>query len=273
MAAVQRERRPEIPEWWKEDLYNYLEAMPREGWVWEFARRDWLKVIFGPPVEAMHPLSVPKRAISRTFEKDPHIQMVGDLGSALVNKKQVHQRIYLFHLSWDKLVERGASGFVPPLSVKCPSQGMILRDEQSTMPSIDTIFIGTRLYSRMLKTKDVVQLRLDMSFGDSSIKYDFKELLKRLRGKFPAREGAKFRPTNWLDNKILQVWDLRQLSVSLSRIEKLLFPNRPTKADTDRIYLPRNAYKTAKYYIDELGWIKLSDFTRKGDGTKTDLRI
>jgi len=213
--------RKEAPSWWTPALYDYLEGMPGEGWVWEFMRRAKMLTCFKAkklPVEAM----------------------------------KCHSRQGGKHLSpywtWSQIIQSFPEQFKNVPAVRSHSA----RPASCDLFPLQLMF-GLELYSakilgpRIERAKsETVVIEVDLDRRDQVIKRDFQDLLAELRKKFPEPKKVFFLPKKWKKSHLLEVWDLRQYDVSWSRIQELF--------KLDKVHQARNAYTAATSYIDNGGW-------------------
>jgi hypothetical protein len=214
-------RGPQPPEWWKLDLYGYLKDLTLEGWIWEFRRRAELKAILGKiPVDAMNPN--PDRQIS-----SPGFYRRGcDV--------ELKYQTYLYaNSAVRKGVFRRSRHFPPEFTMTAP---------------VPTIQSDQLVFTR--RPRNYVNLHIDLNFRDTFLIEDFERLLAQLRLKHPQPPMHRFKRKNWVRNRILETWDLRQFKVSWSSISDIF--------EQDDTQSARNAFKEAKTFIHEARWVDLA---------------
>jgi hypothetical protein len=220
---------PEPPDWWSLSLYSFVtEDLPLPAWVWEFMRRDRLReVLGGRPVDAMNP--------------NPDLGFIEDS----------HYRNYYKpanHPYWDKI---GKGPYYLPPAVNISGQWPLT-------------FEGQQYRLEDVELSHWVTISIDINRRDTVIRKDFESILDLLRNEHPQPSGVLPKPTNWFDNKILQVWDLRQFHVSWSRIANLSGLSAPTLDTREAaIQKARNSFTTATNYIDDAGWKELARYFDK----------
>jgi hypothetical protein len=222
------------PVWWNEGLYMYTKNMRLRGWIWEFMRRARLKrMVKDGPVEAMMPIELVHKAAGGNWtEKE------------------------ILSVNWENA--QGTSE--PDLFFLHPAVEVINAVEPS-LPKPDFkygkfSYIMDKGYRSFYRDKSKVVITVDMGRRNSVIKRDFEQILLKLRRKYIEPERVSPHTQEWCDNKILQVWDLRQYGVIWRNVSSILdirsvsrdYPDQPA----------RNAHETAKNVIDKSGWRKLA---------------
>jgi hypothetical protein len=217
------------PDWWNLSLYSFVtENFPLNAWVWEFMRRDSLReVLRDRPVDAMNP--------------EPNLDIIEDAMYWNYYKPANHQ-------FWE--IIQKAPYFLPP-AVNISGRWPIG-------------FEGQQYRLEDIEISRWVGVTIDINRRDTVIKKDFESILEFLRSEYPEPSRVLRKPTNWYDNKILQVWDLRQFHVSWSKTAELVELWDPTHDTRETaIQKARNSMKTATDYIDDGGWKKLARYIDK----------
>jgi hypothetical protein len=231
MPNGRRHESPTPPDWWNPSLYSFVTVdFPLEGWVWEFMRRDRLReVLCGRPVDAMNP--------------NPDLESIEDSRYWNYYKPANHPH-------WETIGK--APYFLPP-AVNIPGQFPIGFQGQQYRLEDDAL--------RQLR-----QVNIDINRRDSTIFRDFTKILSLLRNDFPEPPGypepppMRPKPDVWFDNRILQVWDLRQFNVVWPAIAELYGFSSPPY---DREYGKQkaiNSYNTAYKYIDNRKYKELARY-------------
>ena len=109
-----------------------------------------------------------------------------------------------------------------------------------------------------------VTVTVSLKTRDNVLRSDFSRLLAKLREVYPQPPKPVPLPPEWIQNNVLQVWDLRQYEVPWHElVDELFSKDRRRKKYKDPLKLPRNAHDTAKSLIDNEGWLILNDSIRK----------
>lgn len=243
------------PDWWNESLYDFLKDMPLEGWIWEFYRRAVLKENLGDlPVDAMNP----EPDLERVLAKIPYPEMLKGWELSIVEEEDLESDnpilapfnwdLYLpwNHARWDT---RKPIGMPPP--VRCHEVPQLQRWFGRHYEAGRKL-IGTK---HVVKKLNVITLGLNLDCRNSRIREHFELVLMGLRQTYPEPKKAPDRTEKWLDNKILQVWDLRELKVGLETITKMLFLKNDYFVEPKKA---RNAHASAVRLIEKEGWLKLA---------------
>jgi len=213
------------PNWWNISLYTFItEDFTLEGWVWEFMRRDRLREVLGDrPVDAMNP--------------NPDLEIIED---------PFYWNYYkpANHIYWDT-VEK-APYFLPP-AVNIPERWP---------PG----FSGQQYRLEDDELRNYIKINIDINRRDKVLLKDFKVILSLLRQDNPEPSHINPRTTNWIDQHILQVWDLRQFNIKWRRIAELVGFNVTGYDNSSLIQRARNAITTARNYIDNRKWIRLARY-------------
>jgi len=188
------------PDWWNQDLYSYLSDMPRLGWVWEFRRRSRLKqLVIDGSVEAMIPLNqLMQTAKEGKWSERESLSLTWEIA----NKASDPDWFFL----------PPAVEVVTGVEVKRPA--LDFRAEKFSY-IIDSGF--PPFHRDHLK----IPMTVDIGQRDSVIRREFNKALKQLRKQNPLGKVSP-RPKDWLKNKVLQVWDLRDYDVSWNKILSIL---------------------------------------------------
>lgn len=214
------------PEWWNESMYSFLNNMKRLDWIWEFYRRYRIGIWKpGYPVDAMNPANT---AQQDGDENDP----TGFL-----------HKLY-FHANHKDLPQIAGLPLMskPPAVWSRDLYGWFLM--KSMFP--DGEDQAPKKLSAALAAMPNFTISVNLNRKDSEIIKDFKRILAVFREKHPQTPISRGKDKNWISNKILQTWDLRELGVTWTPIAKAL--------DHKDISYARNAHKTANKYIRQLGW-------------------
>lgn len=250
-----RLRSPEPPAWWNPSLYDFVNDMPLEGWAWEFYRRAVLKEnLPGLPVDAMNPTPDLQRNFGQTVlprEEDGWVSSNGAEEFTENGELASENWNLYFHWGHPDLGERKRMG--TPSSVSCKEVPQLSRwfGRQYTSR---TKLVGKTWLRKQVKR---VTLTIDIDRRDSVIRRDFESLFAELRKKYPESERVSPRIPHWVDNRILQVWDLREFKVGWNRITNLFFTDT-VELYEDKLKPARNAYYTAKKLIEGGDWLKLA---------------
>lgn len=212
--------KPTLPAWWNRELYSFLGDMPIEGWVWEFMRRARLKkVLRAYPVDAMNP--------------EPHLETI--------NADYIN-----YYKNWKWFAKLSRKQLFIPQAVNI----------QDRWPEG---FHGQQ-YRIDECEKKIIKITIDLSRRDSVIRHDFERVLKKLRTEHPDKTSRiNPRRSVWLENAVLEIWDLRQLKVSWNSIEKIL--GLSDKKD----YIRKSNY-IAEDMIDKDKWIELAHYIGETGG-------
>jgi len=219
-----RQKSPEPPDWWKPELYDYLPTLSLSGWTCEFFRRWALKSHYKvKPVNAMD-LEFAQKNLSDLFS-DGRAQyyMRGDIlsqqgGWRSVLLKNDAVRVHVLH----RPTPRGRAK-----RMKCVFTENFGNDPDKTW----------------------AEFGVDLTRRDSILFTEFKDRLADLRKHYKQPKRMNPRISDWLENKVLQVWDLRQYRVSWNRTWMILGLNSEESA--------HNAFNTATRLIDQNGWLDL----------------
>jgi hypothetical protein len=232
MARQSPADKPSPPEWWKPSLYRYLEKLTLAGWVWEFMRRDRLKMLRPEqPVDVMNPDN----------ESDDTIPW--------------HLRFYYrSSLRWP----------LPRPILTVPSA---VRWKGVTPPAWQR-FTYHNLTDYELEDEAIrqdplppgkwVQIEIDINRADPVILRDLDIALKEARKTYGKAPRANPRKDVWIEKHILEVWDLRELGVPVSKIidETGMFGEEFKNKDERALakQAAYNAYNRAKKRIEGKGW-------------------
>jgi hypothetical protein len=232
MQRQPRVKKPSPPEWWSPTLYDYLKDLPLDGWVWEFMRRARLKMLR------------PRR----------HVDAMKPGG--------------------EKKLSRWSDYYIPGL--KIPKEGKFLFAPSAVYwkgithggwyrPSphnVDDFEVEDETSGRDPRLEDQwVDIRINLKRRDAVILQDFKSALSRARKTFREPRRVNPRDDDWIQNQILEVWDLREFKVPWKQIVDLpgMFENKARDhPEYDVIQSARNAYSTARRLIEERGWQRLA---------------
>ena len=210
-----------LPSWWTLELYSFLRRdMPIEGWVWEFMRRARLQKVLGTgSVDAMNP--------------GPNLEKI--------NADHIN-----YYKNWEWFVKFHRKPIFFPPAVNVPDRWPDgFHGQQYRIDELEKYF---------------VPITIDLSRRDSVIRRDFEMVLKKLRTEHPD-ETSRINPRRsvWLDNKVLEIWDLRQLEVSWSSIERIL-------GLSDKKDYIRKSHYIAEDMIDKGKWIELAYYIGETGG-------
>jgi hypothetical protein len=224
MPAQGERESPEPPGWWTLDLYDFLTDLPLEGWIWEFMRRARLKeALKGSPVVAMMPKP-----------EEGGLTAVPELEGLDAN-------FYNYYKRYDETVKQKLLFFPPSIYIP---------------PGWDKGFHGQQ-YSideyRSLRYTEKLDLRIDMNRPDSVIKRDFESILKELRESNPKARRKSPKRSDWVRNRTLPIWDLRQFKIKWERVAVLIHG----EDDVGRLEKVKTAHKVSKRNIDRGEWIYL----------------
>jgi hypothetical protein len=206
------------PSWWELSLYDFLDDLPVQGWIWEFMRRARLKEILGDtPVDAMntHP---------ELEELDPDLCDYYD--------------------SYPTIIRQGRHPVFFPPSVRIPGKrpkGFHHQQFSISDEGLNHIVIP--------------DIRIDLNRPDSVILRDFENILLELRESFPRPRRISPRSREWARSHTLQVWDLRQFSLTWQNIANIV--ELEYEAIVEKV---RNAYKISHKYIDRGEWKYLARY-------------
>lgn len=251
------------PSWWKPSLYDFIKAdMDLSGWVWEFSRRSILKRILGnKPVGAMNPLPVRKFLLERGVV-DSHGDPICDDQSKERLKDLQEMNLYF---TYNDLLKYGIEAdpwAVSSVTIHEPTWRRMCAD--TLTGSEEHLTDEQWMFASGKRSGLQVPIFVDLQSRDTVIKSDFPRLLTKLRAVYPQPQRTSNHHYEWIENRVLQVWDLREYKVKWSEILNLLFSGgRKITTYEDPIKLPRNAYDTAKSLINEDGWHLLSGSIRK----------
>jgi hypothetical protein len=226
------------PEWWNIGLYEYLADpdLPLAAWVWEFMRRDRLKMLRpGEPVDVMNPHR---------------------------GGKETPSHLAYYYIPWHLWPLPGRSGRVFTVPSAIHWQGV-------SLPYWNTYFdlAHYELEDGSLATDGVPpaqweQIRIDLNRSSPAILRDFEIALRKAREKYP-RKRMTPKVDRWKKNQILQVWDLCEFPEFKSywtRIAELpgMFEGKEEEHPYDlEVYVAnsaRNAYRSAKRLIEGKKW-------------------
>lgn len=215
---------PMPPDWWNMELYSFVTVdLPLPAWVWEFMRRDRLReVLAGRPVDAVNP--------------NPDFGFIENADYWNYYKPANHPY-------WDDI---GKGPYFLPPAVNISGQWPPTFEGQQY-----------RLVDEGLH--NYIKLNVDLNRRDKVIIRDLKRILRDLRDSDP--EPSRTLPKNdtWFSQRILQVWDLREFNMSWSTIARLVWFENP-QDNSIAITNVRNAYNTARDYIDYGNWKKLARY-------------
>jgi hypothetical protein len=226
-------RSPLPPEWWNLSLYEYLtEEIPLAGWIWEFMRRDRLKMLRpNQPADVMNPN---------------------------LDTRTMPGHMFPYYLPWPFWAVTGPvldvpsavrwEGVTPPLFFRHAYYDLARYELEDYS-----------LASDPLPSDQWVDIRINLSRSNPVIVRDLETALKKARGIYPKPTRITPKPQNWKDNRILEVWDLREFDVSWMQIAKLsgMATNKDDEHPSYEENLKqsvRNAYNTAERLIQEKGW-------------------
>lgn len=259
-----------LPSWWEPSLYDFLNSMPAEGWVWEFYRRAVLKENLGQlPVEAMNPdpdlekvlqeLPTPLEDAGWTVAKNWEEEDID------ANHPELAAHNWMLYLPWNHPRWSNNKPFGMDLSVYC-----------SETPQLKSWFgrpfvKGAKLVGKTWLRPNqgrFVELNIDLARPNAVLKRDFGYILRELRQIKTSVGGRKYPPPErisldniqfWKKNKILQVWDLREFKVSYSNIVHMLFEEKIKKKTLEEPkQVARNAHNRAVQLIEKGGWFRLA---------------
>jgi len=247
------------PDWWNKSLYGFLKGMPLKGWVWEFYRRAVLKQNLGDlPVDAMNPEPDFEKPLNRASlpEKEDGWFATEDSGQATTGETVLsgwNHNLYLpwKHPHWRKEKPMRFWGSIRPVGFFVPSLS-----EWGQYSSKRKIIGGREFFKEAIW----VDIRVDMQRPNSVILSDMKDYLRILREKYPEPKRINPRITDWVDNRILQVWDLREFGVSWKSISKEFFAD---SIQYDEQREARNAYNSATKLIEGGDWLRLAFYANK----------
>lgn len=233
MAPSAKNSEGSLPDWWNIDLYDYLKEMPLRGWVWEFMRRARLKHIFNiRPVDAMMP--------------DPRVSTI-----------PVAARPY--YLNWKDYYSGLEPIYFPPAvwhgKRKTLIHGAVHRADGYELEDFSWVWDSIPRHE--------ISLTIDLNRNNKVLISDFKTCLKQLRKEHGKLKLIQSRDSQWSNNKMLQVWDLKDYGIEGPRIVKLCDIAVAKPLDT-----VKNAYKQAKKYIDEKKWQRLALYCEAKDTGK-----
>jgi len=218
-----REHTP--PEWWDESLYDFMQNVSLDAWVWEFMRRNMLQKLFQKlsrtqGIDAMNP--------------NPDFEEIGyDFIDLYNNYTHPDRR--------GNNNQRNQFWVIPAVLQKGAGWPENFDGQQ---------FQLSRYFDR-----EYIDLVIDVKRQDEVIMKDFKELLARIRERHREPRKIRLRTKDWYDNKILAVWDLKQQGASYAWIGERLFRSNKTNLTQTA----KNAYKVARDKIDKEGWKKLAN--------------
>ncbi len=231
MPRQPRANQPSPPEWWNPSLYSYLSELPLAGWVWEFMRRDRLKMLRpGQPADVMNrdqndeaiPWHLspyyepwpPRRSPEKFLTVPSAVRWEG------VTHTRRHRHTYL-DLTHYELEDESVGQDPPP-----PAQW--------------------------------VQLEIDLNRRNALIVRDLKIALKAARKKYGDPQRINQRMEDWIDNHVLEVWDLRELGVPFPEIIDLpgMFDKKIKNKENRKNVMQAayNAYNSANERIEGKGW-------------------
>jgi len=250
MSKGPRVNQPSPPDWWNPQLYRDWNDLPLAGWIWEFMRRDRLKMLSEQPVEAMNP-----------HRPD----------------KQTPKYLALYYRPWHRLPPPWRSPgriFTIPPAIRWEGLTPTFRHTYYDLSHYE--LEDGSLATDPLPPAQWVQaaIRIDMNRSDAVILQDLEIALKEARKKYPKPDGVKQRMQAWKDNQILEVWDLCEFcesEISWSRIIELpgMFKEKDNAYEA-----ARNAYTTAKRLIEQKGWqdlaLQVADILRVPKAHKKD---
>ncbi|MEW5735016.1 MAG: hypothetical protein AB1921_09190 [Thermodesulfobacteriota bacterium] len=220
------------PSWWSARLYSFISAgLPPAAWAWEFMRRARLQELFrgARPVDAMNP--------------SPALERIDS---------SLDWNLYLpwNHERW----ETRKPVFLPPAVVVTGRGGWPLN------------FHGQqyRIHENE-ERRNLMEIKIDLNRRNSAIFRDLKRVLELLREDFPEPTDVRPRYRDWAAQRILQVWDLRQFSVSWQNIGRGLDFCGENEDKSVYIQNARNAYNTAKAYIDDGKWLDFALYIESDD--------
>ncbi len=205
------------PEWWNENLYDFLEHATLDAWFWEFMRRKALLKLLGDGcVDAMNP--------------NP-------------DKERISPNFWDFFNCWTYSVcpERDNQRhqfFVPSAVDLYPREGW------------SENFRGQQYQLSGILEHEYAKISIDLKRRDKVILRDFKAVLANIRENHPEPRRINPRFGNWYDNKILMVWDLKQQGASYAWIGHYLFEDCSETSRQSAI----NALQSAKNQIERGGF-------------------
>ncbi|MHB8110004.1 MAG: hypothetical protein ACYDHW_08230 [Syntrophorhabdaceae bacterium] len=212
----------EPPDWWNLGLYDFIEKMPLEGWVWEFMRRSELKKILGHlPVDAMNP--------------EPHLHQVEN------------DNTDYYYMTWPEANTKYGRREYSFYRIPAVKSTMLWRIPGLQIPTPRGRWV-------------TLDINLDLNRPNKFIVRDFKSLLNEIRTQENVPEPKKIKPhlDGW--KILLIVWDLYQYKISQRTIANILKFDPSSQVDDQ--YIGKhvyNLYKEARRYIEDGGW---EDFSR-----------
>jgi hypothetical protein len=228
MQRQPRVKKPSPPEWWTPTLYDYLKDLPLDGWVWEFMRRARLKML-----RPRRPVDVMKPGAEKKLSRWSHYYISGlnipKRGQFLFAPSAVH---------WEGITHPGWC--------------------RGSFHNVDDFEVEDETLARDHRSEDQwLDIRINVKRRDAVILQDFKNALSKARKTFPEPRRVNPRDKDWIQNQILEVWDLREFKVPWKQIVDLpgMFENKDRNhPEYDVLQSARNAYNTARRLIDERGW-------------------
>lgn len=232
---------PSLPEWWNTDLYKYLkdEDFPLAGWVWEFMRRDRLKMLTEQPVEAMNPA---------------------------LPDEDTPKHLAFYYRPWHRL----------PRPWRSPGRIFSIRpaihwDGITLSPFFRHTYFGPAYLE--LEDGSVVwdpfppaqweRIEVDLNRSNAIILRDLESALKEARKRYPNPTRVNPREEEWHENQILEVWDLcefPEFNRSWSQIVRLpgiMFESKKAEhydRKTNITQSAKNAYRSAERLIQGKEW-------------------
>jgi hypothetical protein len=225
-------KRHSPPEWWSVNLYDYLKDLSLDGWVWEFMRRARLKTLRPKrPVDVMKPGG--EKKISRWSDYYKSGLNISKQGTFLFAPSAV---------LWEGITHGGWY--------------------RRSFHNVDDFEIEDETIARNRRLEDQwVNISINLKRRDAVILQDLKRAMNKARKEFPMPRRETPRRSNWSDNQILQVWDLREFKVPWGQIVDLpgMFENKDREhPQSDVTQSARNAYNTACRLIEKRGWQRLA---------------
>ena len=212
-------KKSKVPDWWSEELYSFVEGMPLRGWCWEFYRRSRLReLLSGGSVDAMNSDSDFSRLAHALPENvwGPNANMAVAYAYRIADPRDLYKR-------WKSKKRQVYNPLTIPSSIQCeefPEFNFKQSRHSFPIESSEDKKAQTRC------PDELVTLKIDFRMADEVILKDFMLFFGKVRKKYRAPKERTPKPEVWTANKVLMVWDLRQLGLSWGKIIDRLFSDR-----------------------------------------------